>query len=491
MSTRPVVPTPHAADFLDGSRWIAARPGLRDEARRLLAALPERRNRAGHAARRLAKPSLHPDGLRSLAVLGGRVAGQLAAWATVDAMAGRLRRTRSPREAALARSEAILRRSGSTYVKLGQFVATSKGVLPDEIVERFAWCRDAVPAFSSGLARERIEREIGPLDRHFSSFDTEALSAASIAQVHAAVLHDGTPVVVKVRRPGLRKRFAADLRALALMAAFGERRAELARRANATGFVHLFASLVLEELDFRIEAANMVEMGILSEHAGMGYVRVPRPIPGLVSESVLVMERLAGVPYTAARERLDERVDSERLIRLAIQGVLEHTLVYGVFHGDLHAGNVLVDSDGTYGLIDYGIVGRLDDRERSTLVRFMLGFARGDTGLLVDALHEFGAIPSQGDVARVREVFAERGIGQFASITHDQILGETIRTVRTVIELGFTLPTELILFFKNLLYLNGLTAGLAPGHDLMSNLAPIFAHFSTRYADEIERTTGA
>jgi len=231
-------------------------------------------------------------------------------------------------------------------------------------------------------------------------------------------------------------------------------------------------------------------VGILSENADMEYVRIPRPIPGLVSESVLVMERLSGMPYNVAKERLDDNVDTEKLIRMAIQGVLEHTLVYGVFHGDLHAGNVFIDTDGTYGLIDFGIVGRLDDRERETLVRFMLGFAMGDTSLLVGALRDFGAIPTEGDVERVLAVFEEKGIGKFASITHDQILDEAVRTVRTVIELGFTLPVELILFFKNLLYLNGLTAGLAPDSDLMSHLAPIFEHFQNRYSDQIERATG-
>src|SRR5205807_6433802 len=153
----------------------------------------------------------------------------------------------------------------------------------------------------------------------------------SIAQVHAARLPDGREVAVKVRRPGLRRQFEADVRAMALVAAFGDHRSSAVRAANAKGFVELFAQLVLEEMDFRLEALNMVEIGLASEEARMDFVRIPRPVPGLVTPRVLVMEYLPGVRYTDAAGHLSAGVDPAGLTRLAIQGVLAHTLGYGIF----------------------------------------------------------------------------------------------------------------------------------------------------------------
>jgi ubiquinone biosynthesis protein len=160
--------------------------------------------------------------------------------------------------------------------------------------------------------------------------------------------------------------------------------------------VELFAQLVLEELDFRIEALNMVELGVAAEHAGADYVRFPRPVPGLVTSRVLVMERLPGAAYTSVE--VDKEI-GENLLRFAIQGVLEHTLIYGVFHGDLHAGNVLLDSEtGRLSLVDFGIVGRLGPEQRMALGQFLVAFAHMDVRAQLEAMVDFGAIPADVDL---------------------------------------------------------------------------------------------
>src|SRR3954466_2754750 len=127
------------------------------------------------------------------------------------------------------------------------------------------------------------------------------------------------------------------------------------RVANLPGFVDLFARLALEELDFRLEALNMVELGAVGHDAGLGWCAFPRPIPDMVTERVLVMERLPGVPYVDAAASYGADLEGDRLLRLAIQGVLETTLVYGVFHGDLHAGNVLIDRGDAISPVYFGI----------------------------------------------------------------------------------------------------------------------------------------
>jgi len=391
--------------------------------------------------------------------------------------------------AAVERAEQLVRDSGPVYVKLGQFISTAQGLLPDDVVEAFAWCRDEVPPVRSSVARRIVERELGrPIDDVFESFGDHPIASASIAQVHAARLRrSGQAVVVKVRRPGLRRQFEADVRAMALLAAFGEARSAAVRVANARGFVELFAQLVLEEMDFRLEAVNMVEIGLASEDAGMfDNLRVPRPVPGLVTPRVLVMEYLPGKRYTDAAGHLDADVDPAAVIRLGIQGVLEHTLVYGIFHGDLHAGNVFLEPNGRFALLDYGIVGRLDARQRAALVQFMLGVGTWDARAQLEGLREFGAIPAGTDIAELAAALEALDEQQHPDvITHEQIVEGMGQVMRILVAHGFRLPKDLVLFFKNLLYLNGLAATLAPDLNLLGEVDPIFQYFAAKYEQEL------
>ncbi|MCC7077872.1 MAG: AarF/ABC1/UbiB kinase family protein [Acidimicrobiia bacterium] len=488
---------PEPLELLPASVWAAEQPGLPEAAEEWLFDLPEARLRIARRARALATPALHPRGIGRLLALAGRAVVGASLWLTVDLFRAVWRaivhgeRERAAELAAYARLEDSVRKTGPAAVKLGQFIATARGLLPEELVEAFAWCRDDVPPVAEHRMWRVVKAELGrPIEEVFEYFEAEPFAAASIAQVHHARLVDGSEVVVKIRRPGLRKAFESELRALALLAAFLEPRYEAVRAANLSGFVDLFAHLVLEELDLRVEATNMVEIGLVSEHAGMDYVRCPRPIPDLVTERLLVMEHLDGVPYTAVREAYGaDALDGRRLLRLGIQGVLEHTLVYGVFHGDLHAGNVLVDSGGHFSLVDFGIVGRLDEDERRHMIRFLLAFTVWDVATMVDAAYGLGAVPPGVDVdaavAELEEVARQRP----AEVTHSELVDSLSDAVRALIAHGFRLPPSMVLFFKNLLYLNGLAASLAPDTDLLSQVGPILAHFQTKYPEHIAEAT--
>src|SRR5438067_5989947 len=481
--------------MLPHSPWVAAVPGLEDEVETWLTTLPAERIRLEREARALATPALHPAGFGRLAQVAGRVIGAAAGWATVDLGRAVYRsvilgeRDDGRVATAVERAEQIVRDSGPVYVKLGQFISTAQGLLPDDVVDTFAWCRDEVPPVRTSVARRVVERELGrPIDAVFESFGALPIASASIAQVHAARLREsGREVVVKVRRPGLRRQFEADVRAMALLAAFGEARSSAVRAANVRGFVELFAQLVLEEMDFRLEALNMVAIGLASEDAGMfGALRVPRPVPGLVTPRVLVMEYLPGAPYTDAAGNLEAGVDPAAVIRLGIQGVLEHTLVYGIFHGDLHAGNVFLESDGRFVLLDFGIVGRLDAPQRAALVQFMFGVGTWDARAQLEAMRRFGAVPVDTDVAALAaELEALDAEHHDAVITHEQIVEGMGQVIRILVAHGFRLPKELVLFFKNLLYLNGLSATLAPDLNLLGEVDPIFQYFAAKYEQEL------
>jgi len=490
-----VPPIRSASEMLPYSAWAAEIPGLPFAVDEWLHTLPKERERLRREARALATPALHPAGIGRLAQVAGRIIGAAAGWATVDLgravyrsiVYGQADDARVA--AAVVRAQQLVRDSGPVYVKLGQFISTAQGLLPAEVVDAFAWCRDEVPPVRTSVVRRVVERELGePIDAVFESFGDFPIASASIAQVHAARLRaDGREVVVKIRRPGLRRQFEADIRAMALLAAVGEARSSAVRAANAHGFVELFAQLVLEEMDFRLEALNMVEVGLASEDAGMfDALRVPRPVPGLVTQRVLVMEYLPGTRYTDAAGHLDAGVDPAAIIRLGIQGVLEHTLVYGIFHGDLHAGNVFLEPDGRFVLLDFGIVGRLDARQRAALVQFMMGVGMWDVRAQLEGLREFGAIPDDTDIAELTAALEALDEQQHPDVvTHEQIVEGMGQVMRILVAHGFRLPKDLVLFFKNLLYLNGLAATLAPDLNLLGEVDPIFQYFAAKYEQEL------
>ena len=490
-------PLPDMIDVLDRTVGIDERPGLRELARLWLAWAPSARAHIAAEALQLARPSLRPASLRALGRSGSTIVRGVAPGLTADL---RLRVTRRGHQpgSTIRMAEDLVRAGGPSYVKLGQFVSTAQGMLPDHWVTAFSWCRDTVPPLEAGVAEQTIERAFGaPVHQLLADFDPVPLAAASIAQVHAARLFDGTEVVVKVRRPGLRRQFETDLRALALAAAAAERTSRHARLANVTGFVELFATLLLEEIDLRFEAVNQVELALASEDAGHDYLAYPRPVPSLVAEDVLVMTRLPGVPYTQATAAFPEAVDGERLLRLAITGVLEHTLAYGVFHGDLHAGNVFLAPDGTFSILDLGITGRIDEEQRAALFRFLYGFARNDTLVQLQGLQRFGAVPAGEDLATLARRIEDRlNAINPAILARDipmsvEVLGEVLgAVVRVLTESGFTLPKELVLFFKNLLYLNGFAATLARDVNLLDEIPPIFAYFVQRYPEELALIVG-
>ncbi|HVW31473.1 MAG TPA: AarF/UbiB family protein, partial [Acidimicrobiia bacterium] len=484
MTTPP--PLPELPDLVERSDWLRGRPGLDEEVLRWQRDLAPERDRLADEARELATPRLRsiPVGAVVLVVLR-------FVWFSVAGLVRR-RRTETPERRAVRWSKHLVQAGGPAYVKLGQLVATAEGALPRPWTEAFAWCRDEVPALSPGVAETVIDHELGHRrSETFASVDPAPVAAASIAQVHRARLADGTEAVVKVQRPGLRARFELDIRALAVIAAVADRVSKRARIANLPGFVELFAQLVLEELDFRLEALNMAEIGLANEDAGLDHIRVPRPIPGLVTARVLVMERVPGIRYTDAA-RVHPELDGRRIVRLAVQGVLEHALLYGVFHGDLHAGNVLIDEAGNFSLVDFGIAGRLAAPQRAAMARLVIGFARNDFAAQVAAVAELGALPPGLDLEPLVRQFAAESTAMLAQLDRPlsqldfgTLTAQVARAIRLLAEHRFRQPKELVLFSKNLLYLNGLCSAFAPDINLLGEIAPIFLYFQTKYPHEV------
>ncbi len=494
-----ILPPPPSIDALiRRSERLAAVPGLTQQALQWHHEAAEQRVVVARDAKRLATPRLWPDTLGSLFSMGWRLVTTAAPDVPIQllgaASAAVGLRVEPPNASAgtLERAQCLVRAGGPTYVKLGQFIATADGLLPDEWVKAFAWCRDEAPALPSGVALEVVERELGEARERLEWIDETPFAAGSIGQVHRGRLVDGTDVVVKVRRPGLRRRFRADIETLAIAAA--EKLHEGTRAANLTGFVELFAQLALEELDFRLEAANLVDSSAVLEALGADHMHAPRPLPGMVTERVLVMELLPGVSYSRLDPSAD--LDGDRLLHLGIKGVVEATLKHGVFHGDLHAGNVLVDEvTGSFSLVDFGIAGRLDSAQRTGLVEYLTAWAMNDAAGQITAMQSFGAIAHDAEIdALVAELQVELDLLQDRSrgaVTFDQ-LGITLgRLLQVLARNGFRMPKDLVLFFKNLLYLSGFAASVAPDADVLAVVQDILLDLLADPSAVLDEAVGA
>ena len=260
---------------------------------------------------------------------------------------------------------------GSTYLKFGQLIGSSPGAFGAAVADEFRGCLDTGPAVPFAEVRRAVEAATGqPLDATFSTFKTEALASASIAVVHQAVLHDGREVAVKVLRPGIAEQVAIDLDVME----------PLFKRLALQGvpiagplyrFLRGFRTQVAEELDLRNEARTMVHFAGLLAEAGLDRIVIPEPMPELSGTDVLVMSFLDGVAIDdlAAIEVLGH--DPAPLVQELLRCWFLTGIRFGMFHGDIHAGNLMLLRDGRIGMIDWGIVGRLDGPTHRLFRRFV------------------------------------------------------------------------------------------------------------------------
>ncbi len=466
---------PWVLDDRDGMPWQRGIDELRARTR---ASVPE-----------LTRVRRVPPGGR-LAVTARHLGPALAGW-----WLGTRRRRRSGTDsvADLARRLRLAAEAlGPTYIKLGQIISAGRGVFPDVLVSEFERCRDQVPAEPFPLVRATVEAELGrPLHEVFERFDRRALAAASIAQVHTARLRTGEEVVVKVQRSTVADRVGADLAVLAWVAPHLIGRIPVAALANPPALVELFAETISEELDFRLEAQNMLDVSrVLAELGQRRYV-VPRPHPELVTRRVLVMERLHGFAFDDLAAMAEAGIDPADLVRAGMIGFLEGAMLHGVFHGDLHGGNLLVQPDGRVALLDFGITARFDEHRRQAFLRLMLGGMTNDVLAQLAALRDLGALPADTDLQQVSDDLGLEGPTlDPTTLSADQLVAEVRRVLKALLGYGARMPKELMLYVKNLLFLDGAIATLAPDLDLLGVIAEVATHFATAHGDRLAAELG-
>jgi ubiquinone biosynthesis protein len=458
---------------LDRCTWRAGVDALRAQSR---AVVPE-----------LVRPAAIPP-LWRFTEASALIGSGLLGWAVRER-----RRGGSVSRAGLSRRlRRAFERLGPAYIKLGQIISSGRGLFPEELVEEFKACRDQVPPEPFAAVRAVVEAELGqPIETIFSRFDEQCLAAASIAQVHAATLRTGEEVVVKVQRPRVEERVRRDIAAMAWIAPFLVGRLPIAALANPPALVELFAETITEELDFRLEAQNMLDIARLLREAGQTIIVVPRPHPELVTRRVLVMERLSGFKYDDVDGMRAAGVDGATVLRSMLISFLEGAMIYGVFHGDLHGGNLFVRPDGRVALFDYGMTGRMDERQRLAFLRMMMTGAMNDVRGQVEAFRDLGALPADADIDGLLTLLkVDRPVQDPTKMEPEALVREIQEVLRGLLAQGARLPKHLMLYVKNMLFFDGAIAHLAPDLNMFEEVTKIYGYFAANHAERIAQDVG-
>ena len=439
------------------------------------------------AAPQLTRARRLPPGRRVLRVTA-RLGTALGAWYALDR-----RRGQHVSRAGLSRR---LRRAfehlGPTYIKLGQILSSGEGLFPEELVAEFRLCRDQVPAESFSVVRTIVEEDLGgTLEELFATFDTVPLAAASIAQVHVARLRSGEPVVVKVQRPQVARLVRTDLAVMSWLAPLLVGRIPVAALANPPALVELFGETIVEELDFRLEAQNMLDVARVLAQTGQRALVIPRPHPRLVTRRVLVMERLEGFAWGDVESMHAAGVDTAAVLHAAMIAFLEGALLYGVFHGDLHGGNLFVRPDGRVALLDFGITGRLDDGQRLALLRLIIAGTAYDIPGQVTAMRDLGALPAGTDIdAVIRDLGLDRPPVDPTKLSAEELTAEIRDVTKALLGYGARMPKELMLYVKDMLFLDGAMGLMAPDMDMIAEIVTIVMHFHEHHGARIAAEMG-
>ena len=392
-----------------------------------------------------------------------------------------------------SRLAAALTRLGPTYVKLGQFLATRPDVVGNAIARDLESLQDKMAPFPQSEAEATVVAAFGkPVTDVYASFGP-AVAAASIAQVHRAeVSVDGVhkPVAVKILRPGIERRFKADLDAFFYIARKAEAWSLEAQRLRLIEVVATLARSVAIEMDFRLEAAALSEMAENTrEDADF---RVPTVDWDRTAREVLTLEWIDGTPLNDHAALVAKGFDLPALGRTVIQSFLRQALRDGFFHADMHPGNLFIDDDGRLVAVDFGIMGRLGPKERRFLAEILFGFITRDYHRAAQVHFDAGYVPRQHSV----ESFAQaiRAIGEpIHNRTAEDISMAKLLTLLFEVTGLFDMRTrpELLLLQKTMVVVEGVARSLDPKLDMWSTADPVVREWIERNLGPVGKLEGA
>lgn len=346
-------------------------------------------------------------------------------------------------------------RLGPIYVKLGQLVASGEALFPERYSEAFRTLLDRVPPFSFSEVERIVREDLGEApDELYAELDPTPLAAASIAQVHPAKLRDGREVVVKVQRPGIGALAAADVAIMRFFAWIATKFSRLARNSNVVAFVDDFAINLAQELDFRREAQRMRDFNAVMRAMGNDITAAPEVVDDLTHARVLTMERFRGWRIDDVEQVQKTGFDVEERLLQGIRAWFQTLITEGFFHGDVHAGNFMLLSDGRVGFLDFGIVGSFGPQFRRGVLEYVLGFQQRDWGRVADAMLAMetavGEVDRDALTLDLEATFAPMIDPEEGFKLKDLVPG----LIGTGRKHGLRLPRDLVLVTKQLVYLD-------------------------------------
>jgi len=370
---------------------------------------------------------------------------------------------------------------GPIFVKFGQMLSTRKDLLPPDVADELAHLQDRVPPFPAAESVALIEKALGqPVALLFKSFDEQPVASASIAQVHFAVLHDGREVAVKVLRPGMSDVIDDDIAILRRLAGWVERLSADGRRLRPREVVAEFDKYLHDELDLVREAANAAQLRRNMD--GLNLVMVPEMIWDMCTTTVMVMQRMKGVPISHMDKLREAGVDIKKLARDGVTIFFTQVFRDGFFHADMHPGNIQVslapDSFGRYIALDFGIIGTLTEVDKDYLAQNFMAFFHRDYKRVAELHIESGWVPAdtrvdelEGAVRTVCEPYFDRPLRE---ISLGQVL---LRLFQISRRFNVEIQPQLVLLQKTLLNVEGLGRQLDPDLDLWTSAKPFLARW--------------
>ncbi len=355
-----------------------------------------------------------------------------------------------------------LEKLGPTFIKLGQLLSTRADFIPADYMEALTRLQDDVEPFPFPEVEAIVAVEIGArISRAFQEFENEPMAAASLGQVHRAVLRDGRAVAVKVQRPGIRDRVAEDLDLLHAVSEFLDHHTDAGRRYEFTKIVEELRKSLLQELDYRWEASNLHLMG--EKLAGFPHIVIPKPVDDYSTGRVLTMELVSGVKVTKLSGVNKVDIDTAQLAEEIFQAYLQQILVDGFFHADPHPGNVFITTDHRIALLDLGMVGRIGTGLQDQLLKLLLAISESDGDRAATTAIKIGTPRDEFDEARFRgkmsEIVAQQGLTTVANMQVGKVV---LGVTQIAAECGISVPAELTLIGKALMNLDLVGRTLAP-----------------------------
>jgi ubiquinone biosynthesis protein len=369
-----------------------------------------------------------------------------------------------------------LNEMGPIYVKFGQIMSTRRDMIPADIADELALLQDRVAPFPGEQAQAIVEKALEQSTAElFQSFDLTPLASASIAQVHAATLHDGSEVVVKVVRPGIRKQLRRDIDLLYSIANLAERYSAAGQRVKPPEFVREFETFVFDELDMYREASNASLLRRNFE--GSKDLYIPEIYWPYCREPVLVMERVSGVPVNDVEALREHGVNLDRLARIGIRNFYTQVFRDNLFHADMHPGNILVDvsdpENASYIALDFGIVASLTPKDLYYISENFMALFNRDYFRVAQLHIDAGWVPQDTRVEELEAAIRTVGEPNFTRPLNEISFGELmLKLFQVAYRFKLNIQPQLIMLQKTLLNIEGLGRELSPTFDAMAVAKP-------------------